>query len=231
MSKSTRLLKLLQEIRLHNPPVTADVLADAMSVSARTIYRDIDALREAGAVIEGSAGYGYSLTEDPALPPQIFTHEEIEALVLGLREVQEVADPALAKSAESALAKLHASLPPRLQQRLKHAVLHAKRFHKRPTISIDPALVRDAAWQELALDIEYKDVKDKVSTRRIYPLSIVYMDNASMLISYCCLRKGTRVFRLDRIQALTVTEESFQPRRVRLLSKAIKEIKSNFGDS
>jgi predicted DNA-binding transcriptional regulator YafY len=226
MSRSIRLIKLLQELRLHSPPVTADVLAESMGVSQRTIYRDIESLREAGAIIDGAAGYGYSLTEDPALPPQVFTHEEIEALVLGLREVQAVADPSLAKAAEHALAKLHGSLPPRLQVHLKHNVLHAKRFKARPKISIDPALIRKAAWQELALDMEYKDVKGQSSSRRIYPLSIVFLDESLVLISYCCLRKGTRVFRLDRIISLSLTDESFQPRRVRLLSKALKEIRT-----
>lgn len=227
MSRSTRLIQLLQELRLHNPPVTADLLAEAMGVSERTIYRDIESLREAGAVIEGAAGYGYSLTEDPAMPPQIFTREEIEALVLGLREVQAVADPALAKAAKHALAKLQGSLPPRLQAHLKHNVLHAKRFKERPKISIDPGVIRQAAWQELALDIEYRDVKGRESARRVYPLSIVFLDDSLVLISYCCLRKATRVFRLDRISSLTLTDESFQPRRVGLLSKALKEIKKH----
>lgn len=226
MSRSTRLIKLLQELRLHSPPITANVLAEAMAVSERTIYRDIESLREAGAIIDGAAGYGYTLTEDPALPPQIFTHEEIEALVLGLREVQAVADPSLAKAAEHALAKLHGSLPPRLQAHLKHSVLHAKRFKARPTIAIDPALIRKAAWQELALDMEYKDAKGDASSRRIYPLSIVFLDESLVLISYCCLRKGTRVFRLDRIISLSLTDESFQPRRVKLLSQALKEIRA-----
>lgn len=229
MSRSIRLITLLQELRLHSPPVTADVLAEAMGVSQRTIYRDIESLRQAGAIIDGAAGYGYTLTEDPALPPQIFTHEEIEALVLGLREVQAVADPSLAKAAEHALAKLHGSLPPRLQVHLTHNVLHAKRFKTRPEISIDPALIRKAAWQELALDIEYKDAKGQPSSRRIYPLSIVFLDESLVLISYCCLREGTRVFRLDRITSLSLTDESFQPRRVRLLSKALKEIRAPAG--
>lgn len=225
MSRSIRLIQLLQEIRLHTPPVTAEVLAQAMGVSERTIYRDIESLRQAGAVIEGAAGYGYSLTEDPALPPQIYTHEEIEALVLGLREVQAVADPSLAKAAEHALAKLHASLPPRLQVHLKHNVLHAKRFRPRPHISIDPSLIRKAAWQELALDMAYTDVKGTTTSRRIYPLSIVYLDESLVLIAYCCLRKDSRVFRLDRINSLSLSDESFQPRRVPLLSKAMKSIR------
>jgi predicted DNA-binding transcriptional regulator YafY len=62
-------------------------LAQATEVSVRSIYRDIEALRAAGARIDGEAGYGYALEEDPALPPQSFTRLEIEAL-MGLSEVR-----------------------------------------------------------------------------------------------------------------------------------------------
>lgn len=225
MSRSVRLIQLLQEIRLHSPPVTALTLAQAMSVSERTVYRDIQALRDAGAQIEGEAGYGFSLVEDPALPPQVFTREEIEALVLGLKEVQAIADPSLAKAAGHAMAKLHATLPPRLKSYLNHTVLHVKKFRSVPESSIDPAVIRQAAWQELAIDIDYRDVNKARSTRRVYPLSIVFMDHSLVLLSYCCLRKATRAFRLDRIKSVEITEESFHPKRVRLLAQAVKDVR------
>jgi len=209
---------------MHAPPVTAQLLADAMAVSERTIYRDIDALRAAGAVIDGEAGFGYTLTEDPALPPQMFSHDEIEALVLGLREVREIADPALATAAESALAKLRATLPDRLKSRLEHAVLYAKRFHERPVITIDPAQIRKAAWDEIALDIDYIDQNDQATKRRVYPLSIIYFDQTNVLLAWCCLRQADRVFRLDRIQSIETTSESFRPNRVSLLRDAIARI-------
>lgn len=227
MSKATRLIQLLHELRMHSPPVTAQTLAQAMTVSERTIYRDIDALRSAGAVIDGEAGFGYTLTEDPALPPQMFSHDEIEALVLGLREVREIADPALADAAESALAKLRATLPDRLKSRLEHAVLYAKRFHERPEIGIDPAQIRRAAWEEVALDLAYVDQQDRATKRRVYPLSIIYFDQTLVLLAWCCLRQADRMFRLDRIQSVTTTDESFRPRRVPLLRDAIAQIQAS----
>ena len=219
-------MHLLQEIRLHEPPVTAGTLADAMQVSERTIYRDIESLRESGARIEGEAGYGYTLIESPELPPLRFSHEEIEALVLGLREVKAVADPSLAKAADHALAKLNSSLPPRHKKHLQHAVLYAKRFHARPKITIDPAQIRYAAWHELAIDIEYRDASQILSTRRVYPLSIVYLDASLVLLSFCCLRRATRAFRLDRIKSLSITDENFRPRRVSLLREAVKDVRN-----
>ena len=228
MSKAIRLQQLLQEIRLHTPPVTAETLAAVMAVSERTIYRDIETLRASGALIEGEAGYGFTLTEDPSMPPMTFTREEIEALVLGLREVRAVADPALAKAAEHALAKLHASLPPRLKGYLKHSVLHAKRFSERPIITVDVSQLRDAAWTETAIDIDYIDAKGAPSTRRVFPLSIVYMDEVLVLVAHCCLREGTRAFRLDRIQHVELSDESFHPKRVPMLAKAMKELTKGY---
>ena len=112
MSRTARLFQLMQCLRRGNPPHTAARLAAELSVSARTIHRDIDALRGLGAVIDGAAGFGFTLVEDPSLPPLGFTDDEIEALVLGLREVQVVGDPDLSEAASAAMRKLGARLPP-----------------------------------------------------------------------------------------------------------------------
>ena len=113
MSKTARLFKLMTALRSSAPPVTADNLAHDLGVSVRTIYRDIDALRGLGAVIDGEAGFGFTLIEDASLPPLGFEDDELEALVLGLRDVVAIADPALAKAARSALAKITARVPER----------------------------------------------------------------------------------------------------------------------
>lgn len=230
MSRANRLIRLLHEIRLHRPPVTAQLLAQAMDVSERTIYRDIDALRAAGARIDGEAGFGYTLTEDPALPPQMFSHAEIEALVLGLREVREVADPPLADAANSALAKLRATLPDRLRSHLENSVLYAKRFTPRPPLAIDPAVIRKAAWEEMALDISYADVNGAETERRVYPLSIVFLDYSLVVIAWCKLRTAERMFRLDRIRTVEISDESFRPRRVAMLREAMEKIRRSADD-
>jgi predicted DNA-binding transcriptional regulator YafY len=92
-------------------PVTAARLAEETGVSQRSLYRDIDSLRAAGARIDGERGYGYRLTEDYALPPQTFSRDEIEAIVLGMAQVKHMGDPALARAAEAVLAKVAATLP------------------------------------------------------------------------------------------------------------------------
>ena len=65
MPKSDRLFRLLTAFRMLPQPVSAARLARETGVSERTLYRDIQALRAGGALIDGEAGVGYTLTEDP----------------------------------------------------------------------------------------------------------------------------------------------------------------------
>jgi biotin operon repressor len=61
VSRTSRLFMLLDALRGYRRPVTATRLAEALSVSLRTIYRDIGTLVELGAPIDGEAGIGYVL--------------------------------------------------------------------------------------------------------------------------------------------------------------------------
>src|SRR6187401_3324134 len=111
MSRAQRLLELLQVLRRHRRPVTGEVLAEGLGVSLRTLYRDIESLRVQGAVIEAEAGVGYVLRPGFTLPPLMFSHEEIQALLLGMRWVAGSGDAALSDAAGNALAKIAAVLP------------------------------------------------------------------------------------------------------------------------
>jgi len=61
MARTDRLLQLLQQLRQHRRPVSAETLAGRLGVSVRTIYRDIRTLAAQGAVIDGEAGVGFVL--------------------------------------------------------------------------------------------------------------------------------------------------------------------------
>jgi predicted DNA-binding transcriptional regulator YafY len=226
MAKTDRLFRLLHLIRGLRPPVTAARLAAAMEVSERTIYRDIDSLRAAGARIEGEAGLGYTMTEDPALPPQTFTQIEIEALTLGLADVAQRGDPDLSEAADDALTKILATLPERQQRQAMHAVNLAHRFTIPIAPTIDMTLLREAMWAEEALQISYRDLQDHKTDRRIYPLAVSYHDNAVMLLAWCCKRSDFRFFHVTRIEQYARTSESFRPRRVPLLRDFLASLRA-----
>lgn len=224
MSRTHRLFQLMQALRSLPPPATAGQLAEATGVSPRTLYRDIDTLRELGAVIDGEAGFGYTLIEDAHLPPLGFQDEELEALVLGLREVAAVGDPALAKAAESALTKLRARLPEVQAHRLRHAVLVAHRFNPPPPPAVDAGQLRQACWDERVVRFGYTDKYDAVTERSVKPLSIMLFDQSHCLLAWCLRRDDFRAFRLDRMRDLNVTETSFRPHRVPLLKTYLERL-------
>jgi predicted DNA-binding transcriptional regulator YafY len=229
MPRADRLFRLLTALRLLPQPVTAARLATETGVSERTLYRDIEALRAGGALIDGEAGVGYTLTEDPALPPQMFTRLEVEALVLGLAEVRLAGDPALAKAADVALAKIVATLPDRVQRQAVHTAHQVYRYEARPPAPAHLAQVRQAIWEERALDICYTDQGGDQTTRRIWPLSVVFLDRTLLCLAWCQLRQGFRRFHLAQMQGVTDTDESFRPRRVPLLREMVAEIRSGKG--
>ncbi|MDW4498141.1 YafY family protein [Sulfitobacter sp. D35] len=225
MTRTHRLIQMMETLRRLPAPVTAQQLAGEMEMSLRTIYRDIDALRGMGAVIDGEAGFGYTLVEDAALPPLAFEDDELEALVLGLRDVAVIGDPALARAARSALAKIKARVPPRQAHRLQHAVLDAHRFARPPVIRIDVALLRSATWDEVSVRFDYEDGQGRATTREVDPLGLVYLENTNMLMAWCHLRQDFRVFRLDRMDALARTGNSFRPRRVPMLREHLERLR------
>jgi len=217
MPKSDRLFRLLSAFRLLPQPITAARLAEETGVSERTLYRDIQSLRAAGALIDGEAGAGYRLTEDPALPPQMFTRLEVEALVLGLAEVAQSGDALLAKAAAEAQAKIIATLPDRVQRQAIHAVTRSYRYERRTPAPTHLHLLREAAWEERAVDLTYRDASGRETARRIWPLGTVFLDREVQVLAFCCLRQDFRRFKVAQMSGVRATGESFRPRRVPLL--------------
>lgn len=226
MARSDRLFRLVSALRRLPQPVTAAQLAEETEVSERTLYRDIATLRAGGALIDGAAGFGYSLTEDPALPPQMFTRLEVEALVLGLAEVRLAGDPALARAAEGALAKITATLPERVQRQAIHAVQQTYRFEQRPAAPAHLMVIREACWDERAMQLDYTDRDGTVTRRVVWPLSVVFLDRTLMLLAWCTLRQGFRRFHLGSMAGVQVTEDSFRPRRVALLRAFVAQLRT-----
>jgi len=235
MRRADRLLELLQTLRRLPPPVTAAVLSDALEVSVRTVYRDIEALRRLGVGIDGEAGFGYLLTEDHALPPLMFTSPEVEALALGLRKVMAIGDEELAAAAENALTKLGPVLPKPVRTELESGILLAHSYTRAgrladiarsgmPKREADPALIRKAAREERKMSINYSDEQGRTTMRVIWPLAIAYLDTADLVVAWCELRTDFRTFRLDRLLKASLLEHSFRPNRVPKLREFLDRV-------
>lgn len=180
MRRSIRLLNLLQLLREYRYPVTAQVLAERLQISQRSVYRDIETLREQGAEIEGAAGLGFQLMEDFLLPPITMNETEIEAIVLALNWLNYIPDQALKSASTSVLAKLNAVLPEHRQQLLKQTTLRAINVW----LPVNEALVeqvRLAIRQQVKISMDYTDEQQWISSRTIWPFALEYFNDKIVL--------------------------------------------------
>jgi predicted DNA-binding transcriptional regulator YafY len=218
MSRTDRLMRLMDTLRRLPQPVTAARLAEETCVSPRQLYRDIATLRAGGALIDGAAGLGYTLTEDSALPPQSFSRLEIEALMLAISSLRSIGDSDLTRAGQEAMARIVATLPESQGRHALHTTMRLFRpLTERPAPQVDMALLRQALWDEQSLIIDYQDKTGQRSTREIWPLGLSYSDNHMLLLAMCQLRGDYRLFHVPSILAMQPGGTSFRPRRVALL--------------
>lgn len=217
MSRPERLLQLLQILRRYRRPVSGHTLAGELGVSIRTLYRDISSLQAQGAMIDGEPGVGYLLRPGFMLPPLMFSHEELDALMLGMRLVTEQDDASLAGDALSVIAKINAVIPAELRHELESSALltGAGRTFAEQIVDIDR--LRAAIRSESKLLITYLDLSETLSKRIVWPYALVYFNSTRVLMCWCETRNAYRNFRTDRIQAFDNSNERYPKNRQALL--------------
>ena len=219
MSRTERLLDLLQILRRHRAPVAGTALAQELGISLRTLYRDVATLQGQGAEIEGEPGLGYVLRPGFMLPPLMFSIDEIESIVLGAQWVgRQTDDPRLSKAAGNALAKITAVLPPELRREVESGTLVVIPRNVLP-LQVDPSLLRDAIRKELKLRISYRDDVGRETERIIWPFLIGFYEQRRVVSAWCELRNDYRHFRLDRIASAAATGERLPRRRHALVKE------------
>ena len=217
MSRSQRLLDLIQLLRRHRHPVSGADIARQLDISLRSLYRDVATLQAQGAPIEGAPGLGYVLRDGFTLPPLMFSVDEIEALVLGTRWVMDRGDTRLAAAARDALAKVAAVLPAPLRHELDSSALLVGPGPDLVAGDTEGATLRAAIRREHKLVITYRDANGADSQRTVWPFALGYFDRARVLVAWCELRSAIRHFRCDRITALSELDQRYPQRRQALL--------------
>lgn len=222
MSRTQRLLDLMQILRRHRYPLAGHALAQELGISMRTLYRDIATLQQQGADIAGETGVGYVLRPGFMLPPLMFSQQETEALVLGMRWVERRGDSQLAKAATNALAKIGAVLPNALREELDANTLLIGPVEEVKVADETRVLIREVIRLERKISVEYQDQAGNVSERTLWPFAMGYFEQVQVLIAWCELRASFRHFRLDRIRTLTPLSQRY-PRGRRALMKTWRE--------
>ena len=215
MRRADRLFRLVEILR-SKQLATGAWLAEQLDVSLRTLYRDIRDLGLSGVPIEGEAGVGYRLRYRLDVPPLLFDPAELEALLVGSRMVQAWGDRDLAQAATAALAKIHNVLPELLRREAQQAQLFIPpQPHDRPQHLTE---LRRAVRQRRIVRMTYKREDGELSERTLWPLGLFFWGRNWTLIGWCLLREDFRHFRVDRIEQLRLSEETFPEQKGRRLA-------------
>ena len=185
---------------------TAAALADDLGVSVRTVYRYVKELEDAGVPIEGEAGVGYRLGRGFELPPMLLSADEIEALALGMRMVEQQADAELALAATTLRLRLETAFPAPIRDELVRTHLFAPRGSLPPVRSEHLAVVRRAIATGRRLAFGYTDRYDRSTERVVRPLAVYYWGGTWTVGAWCETRGDYRNFRPDRMEAPALGE-------------------------
>jgi predicted DNA-binding transcriptional regulator YafY len=223
LRRADRLFQIAQYLRGRRL-TTARQLAEWLTVSERTIYRDIRDLSLSGIPIEGEAGVGYRIKAEFNLPPLMFSPNELDALVIGIRMVQAWGGPQLAASGAAALAKILLALPRDKRDFAEATALFAPDFHIDAAHGERMDTIRLAILRRHKLQLDYADAACKSSQRLVWPLALYFWGSVWSIAAWCELRRDFRSFRLDRILALAV-QEAYPDQSGRRLADFVRSVR------
>lgn len=210
-SRSLRLLALLQS-RQHWP---GSELRERLDVSARTLRRDVERLRELGYEVTARRGVdgGYRLERGGRLPPLLLEDAEAVAIAVALRAVAGMLGE---QAALGALVKLEQMLAPHLRRRvaaLQEHVAPAAGAGSRVDVDLIAELALACRDRE-RVRFAYVAADGAHTSRHVEPHTLVSVGTTWYLVCWDLWREDWRTFRLDRMQDLLRTGARSDPREL-----------------
>lgn len=230
MRRADRLFQIVQLLRGRRV-VTAAQLSAALGISSRTLYRDIRDLSLSGVPILGEAGVGYRMGAGFEIPPIMFTYDEIEVLVAGIRMMESWGGPKLAAAGQSALGKITHALPEHRRREIESAHMYAPGFHVPPATYAYLDEARRAIAASAKLQISYRDEQGSASERTIRPLGLYFWGSQWTLVAWCEAREDFRTFRLDRLAQLAATGDHFPAEPMKSLPEFLRKVRARISEA
>jgi predicted DNA-binding transcriptional regulator YafY len=216
MDPSSRMLRLLTLLQTHRFWPGGE-LSERLDVSARTLRRDIDRLRELGYPVRatrGAAG-GYRLEAGTALPPLLLDDEEAVAIAVGLRTAASGPVAGIEETSMRALAKLEQVLPEHLRRRvhaLQSNIEPLSYWRGEPIDAETLTVLAQACRDDERLQFEYRTREGETATRSVEPHRIVPVGRRWYLVAWDVHRSAWRTFRVDRMAAPRTSGARFNAR-------------------
>lgn len=215
LETSARLLHLLSLLQMRRE-WTGAALADRMTVTERTVRRDISKLRSLGYPISASPGIagGYQLGSGAQLPPLLLDDDEALAVALGLAAVATGPVAGIGEASVRALAKLEQVLPGRLRPKFS-ALRQSVSVLAGNAASVDPqtlTALSGAIAEQRVVAFRYTPSGAAPGRRLVEPYKLVSTGRRWYLAAWDLERRDWRTFRMDRCQSIPSIRERYFPR-------------------
>jgi predicted DNA-binding transcriptional regulator YafY len=192
---------------LHRKSITAGELAQHFEVSTRTIYRDIDNLSAAGIPVYSSKGKGggISLLPGYSFNSSLLSNKEQEDVLMALQMLEVTEYPGI----EAVLGKF--------------ASLFKKERHNWLEVDFSPwgseesrrfvfQKLREAIVNHNIISFQYYNSAGEASRRHVEPVQLIFKARAWYLAGYCLSSKDSRIFKINRMRDIVVTDDHYEPR-------------------
>ncbi len=202
--KIDRLLGIIT-VLMNNHKTKAKDLAEKFEVSIRTIHRDMEDIGKAGIPIityQGGAG-GISIAEGYKFDKSILTTDDFDNIMIGLKSVESISQDANIKL-------LLEKLAPKREDILSvsnNIFIDLSSFY-RTSLSLKINLLKEAMSTKKEVAFDYYSSKG-TSKREIEPYFITFKWSAWYVFGYCKQRKDFRLFKLNRMDVLKITDIIF----------------------
>ncbi|MBD5531325.1 MAG: YafY family transcriptional regulator [Lachnospiraceae bacterium] len=206
--KIDRLIGILS-ILLQKDTVTAPDLAEKFEVSRRTINRDIEDLCKAGIpiVTRQGAGGGISIMDNYKIDRTLVNHAEMQDILAGLRSLDSV-------NGTNRYGQLMEKLSVGSSDFLvgNQSVLIDLSSWYKESLAPKIELIRAAIDVKKELLFTYYSPSGE-SVRRIEPYYLIFRWSSWYVWGFCKMREDFRLFKLNRMEDVRVSEEVFVKRK------------------
>lgn len=189
---------------LNRNVVSAKELAERFEVSIRTIVRDVDALSVAGIPISSSTGAsgGYEILDTFKLNKQITTMEDYLFIITALKGMSSAYDN---KKINTTLEKLLTAGHYNDEEQRVFIDFGVIREGEKITEYVRE--IEEAIHNKRIVEFDYTDTAGQKRHRTVEPLALNYRWYAWYLLAYCTDKYDYRIFKLNRLSELTVTDQ------------------------
>ena len=197
-------------VLLQKETVTAPYLAEKFEVSRRTINRDIESLCKAGIPIVTKQGVngGISIIENYKLDKTLFTQGEMQDILAGLRSL----DSVNGTNRDGQLMEKLSVGSSDFMVGNQSVLIDLSSWYK-DSLAPKIELIRASIDKCRKLEFIYYSPKGE-SVRSIEPYYLIFRWSSWYVWGWCVKRRDFRLFKLNRMDQVKISEQEFPPRQV-----------------